>query len=44
MTGRQGRRCRNLLDDIKKRRGYSHLKEEALTALCGGLEEVLDLS
>ena len=30
MTGRQGRRCRRLLDDCKERRGYSHLKEEAL--------------
>jgi hypothetical protein len=30
MTGRWGRRCRKLLDDLKERRGYSHLKEEAL--------------
>jgi hypothetical protein len=30
MTGRQGRRRRELLDDLKERRGYSHLKEEAL--------------
>jgi hypothetical protein len=30
MTGRQGRRGRKLLDDLKERRGYSHLKEEAL--------------
>ena len=30
MTGRQGRRRRKLLDDLKDRRGYSHLKEEAL--------------
>ena len=29
VTGRQGRRCRKLLDDLKERRGYSHLKEEA---------------
>jgi hypothetical protein len=28
--GRQGRRRRKLLDDLKERRGYSHLKEEAL--------------
>ena len=28
--GRQGRRRRMLLDDLKERRGYSHLKEEAL--------------
>ena len=30
MTGRQGRRRRKLLDDLKERRGYFHLKEEAL--------------
>ena len=30
VTGRQGRRCRKLLDDLKERRGYSHLREEAL--------------
>jgi hypothetical protein len=30
VTGRQGRRCRKLLDDLKERRVYSHLKEEAL--------------
>ena len=30
MTGRPERRHRKLLDNLKKRRGYSHLKEEAL--------------
>ena len=30
MTGRRGRRRRKVLDDIKERTGYSHLKEEAL--------------
>ena len=30
MTGRRGGRRRKLLDDLKERRGYSHLKEEAL--------------
>jgi hypothetical protein len=30
MTGRRGRRRRKLPDDPKERRGYSHLKEEAL--------------
>jgi len=30
VTGRQGRRRRKLLDDLKERRGYAHLKEEAL--------------
>jgi hypothetical protein len=28
VTGRRGRRSRKLLDDLKERRGYSHLKEE----------------
>ena len=30
MKGRRGRRLRKILDDLKERRGYSHLKEEAL--------------
>jgi len=30
VAGRQGRRRRKLLDDLKENRGYSHLKEEAL--------------
>ena len=30
VIGRRGRRCRKLLDDLKERREYSHLKEEAL--------------
>jgi len=30
VTERQGRRRRKLLDDLKERKGYSHLKEEAL--------------
>ena len=30
VTGRRGRRHRKLLDDLRDRRGYSHLKEEAL--------------
>jgi hypothetical protein len=30
VTGRQGRRRRKQLDDLRERRGYSHLKEEAL--------------
>jgi hypothetical protein len=30
VTGRQGRRRRKLLDDLKERSGYSHSKEEAL--------------
>ena len=30
VTGKGGRRCRKLMDDLKERRGYSHMKEEAL--------------
>ena len=30
MTRRRGRRRKNLLDDFKEKRGYSHLKEETL--------------
>jgi hypothetical protein len=30
VTGRRRRRLRKLLDDLKERTGYSHLKEEAL--------------
>jgi len=30
VTGRRGRRRRKLLDDLKERGGYSHLKEYAL--------------
>jgi len=30
VTGRRGRRRMKLLDDLKERRGYCHLKEEAL--------------
>jgi hypothetical protein len=30
VTGRQGRRLTKILDDLKERRGYSHLNEEAL--------------
>jgi len=37
VRGRRGRRRRKLLDDLKERRGYSHLKEETL-------EEAMDLS
>jgi hypothetical protein len=46
VTRRQGRRRMKLLDDLKERRGYSHLKEKLWIALCGELtlEEALDLS
>ena len=30
VTRRRGRRHKKLPDDLKERRGYSHLKEEAL--------------
>jgi hypothetical protein len=30
VTGKQGRRRRKLLGDLKERRGYCHLKEEAV--------------
>jgi hypothetical protein len=30
VTGRRGRKRRELLDDLKERRGYSHSKKEAL--------------
>jgi len=30
VTRRRGRRRKKLLDDLKDRRGYSYLKEEAL--------------
>jgi hypothetical protein len=30
VTGRRGRKHIKLLDDLKERRGYSHLKEEDL--------------
>ena len=30
VTGKQGRRRRKLLDELKERTGYSHLKKEAL--------------
>jgi hypothetical protein len=30
VTRRRGRRRKKLLDDLRDRRGYSHLKEEAL--------------
>jgi len=30
VTGRRGSRRSKLMDDLKERRGYSHLKQEAL--------------
>ena len=44
MTGGRGRRRRKLLDDLKERRGYFHMKEEALDRGEVALEKALDLS
>jgi hypothetical protein len=46
VTRRRGRRCKKLLDDLGDRRGYSHLKEEALDRIMWRivLEEAVDLS
>ena len=47
---RRGRRSRKLLDDLKDRRGYSHLKEKALdrtmwrNCFGGGFEPVVRLN
>ena len=47
VTRRRGRRHKKLLDDLKDRRGYSHLKEEALdrtmrrNRFTGGFEPVV---
>jgi hypothetical protein len=35
VTGRRGRRHKKLLDDLKERRVYSHLKEEAIDRIMG---------
>jgi hypothetical protein len=45
VTGRQGRRCRQLLDDLKEKRGYCKLKEETLDCTLGEitLEEAVNL-
>jgi hypothetical protein len=47
VTRRRGRRSKKLLDDLKNRRGYSHLMEEALNRTMwrnrfgGGFEPVV---
>ena len=47
VTRRRGRRCKKLPDVLKDRRGYSHLKEEALDRTMwrnrfgGGFESVV---
>jgi hypothetical protein len=37
VTGRRGRRRKQLLDDFKEARGYRKLKQEALNHTCGEL-------
>jgi hypothetical protein len=46
MTGRRGRRRKQLLADLKEKRRFWKLKEEALVAPCEelALEEATDLS
>jgi hypothetical protein len=46
VTRRRGRRSKKWLDDLGDRRGYSHLKEEALDRIKwrNRLEEAVDLS
>ena len=46
VTRRRGRRHKKLQDDLKDRRGYSHLKEEAIdrTIWRNRFREALDLS
>jgi hypothetical protein len=46
VTGRRGRRSKQLLDDDKENRGHCKLKEKALRYIYGGLnlEEAMDLS
>jgi hypothetical protein len=46
MTGRRGRRRKQLLDDLKEKKRYWKLKQEALDPHCGelALEEATDLN
>jgi hypothetical protein len=46
VTRRRGRRRKQLLDDLEDKRGYSHLKEEALDRIKwrNRFEEAVDLS
>jgi len=45
-TGRRGRRCKQLLHDLKEKKGYRKLQKQALDRICGelALEEAMDLS
>jgi hypothetical protein len=44
VTERRGRRRKQLLDDLKEKRGYCKLKEEAVDRICGDLplEEAME--
>jgi hypothetical protein len=46
VTGRRGRRCKQLLDDVKEMIGYWKFEKERYIALRGevALEEAWDLS
>jgi hypothetical protein len=46
VTGRRGRRCKQLLDNFKEKRGYGKLKEEALGRTVWGTcsSEAVELS
>jgi hypothetical protein len=46
VTGRRGRICKQLLDDIEEKRGYRKLKEEAVDRTVWGTpsSETVDLS
>jgi hypothetical protein len=43
MMGRRGRRHKQLLDDLKEKKGYGKLKRKQYIALCGelSLEEAI---
>ena len=42
MFGRRGRRCKLLLDELKKMRGYWKLTEEVLDGILGRIRVVRD--
>jgi len=46
IRGRRGRRRKQFLDDLKEKKGYWKMEEEALAELCRepALEEAMDLS
>jgi hypothetical protein len=46
LRGRQGRKCKQLLNDLRKRENTGNSKSKYYIALCGELvlEEAMDLS